>query len=179
MKKIRYTLLLVLSVMVLTSCKKDDPTEPQVVDDPTEPQVVDTPAFTLKIDGEEVEANTQATALLKSYNVVGVDGELGFNITNNINEEIKLRMTVVDINGNGDGIQICFGFCSTSVALDDTQVRSFAIGETTTGNQTHVYNDQVGNRDFECTIKINQVDESGTDIGNGKEVYFTYKYVAP
>lgn len=170
MKKIKYSLLLVLSILTLTSCKKDDIEEQQSEDPVT---------FILKIDGTEVEANTQDTAFLKTYNVVGADGELDFNITNNINEEIKLRMTVVDVNGNGEGVQICFGFCSTSVALDDTQVRSFAIGETTTNNQTHVFNDQVGNRDFECTIKINQVDEVGVDIANSKEVYFTYKYIAP
>lgn len=171
MKKLKFILLpLLIFTIVFSSCKKDD-----VDPDPTQ----DIPVFTLKIDGVEVEENTQDSAVIKSYTVVGDAGKLGFHITNNKNEDIKLRMTVVNVlaGANGDGVELCFATCVTSINLNDTEVRTIIVGHTTTTAETHILNTQVGNRDFECTLKINQVDDNEADIPNGKEVYFTYKYM--
>ncbi len=167
MKKIIYLVtLVVISSLILTSCKSDDP-------DPVVEEVV---PFTLKIDEEEVVENT---ILVKTYNVVGADGELGFNITNNTNAAIDLKITVVSVEGNGDGMQLCFKTCSANINVDDTEIKTIEAGHTTTNVETHIFNGQVGNRDFSCTIKINQVDGNGSDIVSGKSVSFTYKYVAP
>lgn len=167
MKKIIYIItLVVVSSIILTSCKSDDP-------DPIVEEVI---PFTLKIEGEEVVENT---ILVKTYNVVGEAGELGFNITNNTNADIDLKMTVTSVEGNGDGMQLCFKTCSANINVDDAEVKTINAGHTTTNVETHVFNGQVGDRDFSCTIKINQVDGNGNDIASGKSVSFTYKYVAP
>ena len=136
--------------------------------------------FSLEIDDVEVEASTQATAYEKTYHVVGADGELGFHLTNNKDEAIKLRMTIVDVldGANGADMQICFATCSAEVNLGDTEVKTLAAGHVTTTAETHVFNGQAGNRDFSCTIKINQVDDNDEDVPDGKEVYFKYSYIA-
>lgn len=167
MKNLKYILLLTLMVGFLSSCKDDDPVEEPVVQvDP----------FIIKIEGEEVVASATT---VKTYNVVGDAGEMGFNITNKTNASIDLRMTVVGVTGGGEGMQLCFTTCSANINLNDTEIKTINAGQTTTNVQTHIYNGQVGDRDFECTIKINQVDSNGSDIPSGKELNFTYKYVAP
>lgn len=164
MKNFKYTLLLIVTVIVFNSCKKDDPTESTEVD-----------SFIMKIDGEEV---VEGTTLIKEYNVVGEEGELGFHITNQKDEPIILRATISS-NDVGANMEFCFASCSANINDEFTEVKTIPVGHTTTTAETHIFNNQDGSRDYECTVKINEIDESGNNVANGKALFFTYKYVAP
>lgn len=159
--KILFPFFLVL-FFTIQSCKKDD-IEEVIVDN----------TFTVKVDGELANNKTY------TYSMIGIDGELGFNVTNNKSSDIKLKVTVVDLVGNGDGLQLCFNSCTAKVVLDYEDFKTLSTGQTTTSVQTHIVNASSGDLDTTIKLKINQVDSNDVDIPNGKEVYFTYKYVAP
>ncbi len=169
MKNLKYFTLLLVIVTIFSSCKKDDVEDTDNTVDPVIP-------FTIKIDNEEV---VEGTTLVKTYTVVGEDGQLSFNITNKLDESINLKSTVVSIVGDGTDMQLCFETCSSNIVAGTTEIKTINSGVTTTNAATHIYNAQVGNRNFECTVKINQVDDNDVDIVDGKELMFTYKYVAP
>ena len=164
MKILKFILPIILvSVLLLSSCKKDDPEEEKTT----------ASTYTVKVDGEEADGKTF------TYNEFGDDGRMGFNITNNITSDIKLKVKVVSVDGDGTGIQLCFNSCTANVVLDYEDYRTLVVGQTTTSAATHILNASDGSQNLKIGLRISQVDDNNVEVSGGKVVNFTYNYVAP
>lgn len=163
MKKIKFIFpLLIIFTFIIQSCKKDD-----IEDSETNN------SFTVKVDGEIADNK------IFTYNTIGIDGEMGIQVTNNDNSLIKLKIKVISLEGNGAGLQLCFNSCTASIIEGYEDFKSLAAGETTTKLQTHIVNASPGNQNSIVKLRITQVDENNNNLLDGKVVDFTYNYVAP
>ena len=114
-------------------------------------------------------------------------GKLGFNVSNDTEETVQLKMRVDAITNNtageniGDDLQLCFGDCVTNITEGGTYPTDniiIAAGGSTleVTNQDHFANGNPGNGTDPViyTISLVTVDEEGAVTG--VVVSFTYRY---
>ena len=163
MKKAKFLIVTILLLVLFTSCKKEDPTE----------EIID--VFTVELEVNETEfeiENNQVIELEDPY-------ELGFHVKNNTSKSIRIKLTVVSLQGNGNGVELCFSQCRSNTTEGLIDIRNFTSGEKTTTNQAHLNPGDDFEESLTVEFKLNQVDSEGEDVVDGKEVSFTYKYIAP
>jgi len=129
---------------------------------------------------EEGEVYTTSSVANPNLNE---DNKLRFNITNNTEEDIYVKVKVTSIDGNEEGgsVQLCYWVCFYDIAVgtvvpDFTAGTEIAPGATTTSSEDHFISFYTGNGTDDVTygLAFIKTDVNGTELET--LVNFTYKY---
>ena len=174
MKNIKNILLFISVLLVLTSCKKDDPSE----------ETSDSDDYTVTVAGTELVNND-----VRVYNSINdEDGNMVLDIKNISNSVINLQIKVVSIEGtDGADLELCLGECYFGVEVGKTypfadgSVAFYSLNsqESSTQGAAHVLNKYDRSDELVYELRLYQVDENGNELTSKKAVSFKYKYVAP
>ena len=156
-------ILLIVSISLVISCKKEDP----------EQELPNNYTVVIEVNGDTFE--------VENDQIIEMEGpdKLGMHVTNNISSKIKLKLEVISLTGSGTGVELCFSQCRSSISAGDIDVLAIDTGITTTTNQTHLAPNNEYDQTLIVEFKIIEVDKDGEGVVNGKEVNFTYSYVKP
>lgn len=189
MKHLKYLFLLVFIATAISSCKKDDPIEPdpQEQEQEEEQEQENLAPFTIKING--VEDLNEGD--VKEYTTTDDSSKMYLHIQNNTDETMRLRIEVVSATQPVDAqAEICFGGqCRPSIEGPDAQGRTttYPLGtalmieanksteddpENQNANDIHYSDSRPENAAY--TFEIFRVNEDLSKIETG--LTFTYKY---
>ena len=156
----KYILIFAI-ILTIFSCKKEDSIE----------EIED--VFTVELEVNETEFEVENNQVIEMEN----PGELGIHIENKTSRDIRMKLTIVTLEGNGNGVELCFSQCRSNTTEGLIDIRNIAVGETTTTNQAHLKPGVTFKDNLKVKFKLNQVDSDDEDIVGGKEVFFTYLYI--
>ena len=172
MKSVKYIIMLMMMVSVLSSCKKDDVDEGSEVSND----------YTVKVSGTELTNHSE-----RVYTGVGSDlGNMDLLIKNTSSSTIRFRIKVISISNNYAGavndISLCLGGQCYGIIEENISYPkndgfySLNAGQTSMTNAVHFQHNEDAHGSMTFEFKLYQVDENGGELTSKKSVQFKYKY---
>lgn len=113
------------------------------------------------------------------FNSVGDESNLGFFVFNTTSEPIDVQVVAEDIiNGDGSAMEVCFGYCYTSIVkgvyYPDDAPMTIMPGQHQYSFDDHMHHKIAGSQEVTYKFKFTQKDSRGIDVGT--PYYITYIY---